>query len=246
MPTGNLESVSLLAPGFLGLNTQDSQVGLSSGYATQADNIVIDRGGRMTSRKGHKLLNSEEAVIPTLGKNYIESIWRHDLIDGRSFYLANGNNRMFKGVEAPSITTGGTTRNFLSELDDITPSGVSIDGSRWQMQTLPEGAGSNAKIWTIATQNKNDALASREARKFFYSYKNLDLIDPFEFEDKNTTYTFFDYKTYKFGKEEGIRIDFFLISPFLKNKIMKVKVLKEYRDMERPSDHCPILMDLNI
>jgi exonuclease III len=37
-----------------------------------------------------------------------------------------------------------------------------------------------------------------------------------------------------------------LISPFLKNKIMKVKVLKEYRDMERPSDHCPILMDLNI
>ena len=39
MPTGNLESVSLLAPGFLGLNTQDSQVGLSSGYATQADNI---------------------------------------------------------------------------------------------------------------------------------------------------------------------------------------------------------------
>ena len=49
---------------------------------------------------------------------------------------------------------------------------------------------------------KNDALASREARKFFYSYKNLDLIDPFEFEDKNTTYTFFDYKTYKFGKNE--------------------------------------------
>ena len=155
MPTGNLESVSLLAPGFLGLNTQDSQVGLSSGYATQADNITIDKGGRMTSRKGHKLLNSEEEEIATLGNNYIESIWRHDLIDGRSFYLANGNNRMFKGVEAPSIGT----RNFLSELDDITPSGVDIQGSRWQMQTLPEGAGSNAKIWTIATQSKNPALA---------------------------------------------------------------------------------------
>ena len=46
----------------------------------------------------------------------------------------------------------------------------------------------------------------------FYSYKNLDLVDPFEFEDKNSTYTFFDYKTYKFGKNEGIRIDFFLLS----------------------------------
>ena len=93
---------------------------------------------------------------------------------------------------------------------------------------------------------KNDALASREARKFFYSYKNLDLIDPFEFEDKNTTYTFFDYKTYKFGKNEGIRIDFFLLSPVLFKNITNRKVLKEYRDMERPSDHCPILIELNI
>ena len=63
---------------------------------------------------------------------------------------------------------------------------------------------------------------------------------------KKQSYTFYDYKTYKFGKEEGIRIDFFLLSPFLKSKIMKLKVLKEYRDMDRPSDHCPILIDLNI
>jgi exonuclease III len=27
---------------------------------------------------------------------------------------------------------------------------------------------------------------------------------------------------------------------------MKAKVLKEYREMERPSDHCPIMMQLNI
>jgi len=158
MPTGNLESVSLLAPGFLGLNTQDSQVGLSSGYATQADNIVIDRGGRMTSRKGHKLLN---LIHDNLEDNYIDSIWRHDLIDGRTFYLANGNNRMFTGVEAGvrGFNSKLDTRNFLSQLEDITPAGVDIQGSRWQMQTLPEGAGSNAKIWTIATQNKNPALA---------------------------------------------------------------------------------------
>jgi hypothetical protein len=158
MPTGNLESVSLLAPGFLGLNTQDSQVGLASGYATQADNIVIDKGGRMTSRKGHTLLNES---VASLGDNYIESIWRHDLIDGRTFYLANGNNKMYKGEEAGvrSFNSRANTRNFLSALVDITPANVAIDGSRWQMQTLPEGAGSNATIWTIATQKDNPALA---------------------------------------------------------------------------------------
>lgn len=158
MPTGNLESVSLLAPGFLGLNTQDSQVGLASGYATQADNIVIDKGGRMTSRKGHTLLNES---VASLGDNYIESIWRHDLIDGRTFYLANGNNKMYKGEEAGvrSFNSRANTRNFLSALVDITPANVAIDGSRWQMQTLPEGSGSNATIWTIATQKDNPALA---------------------------------------------------------------------------------------
>ena len=93
---------------------------------------------------------------------------------------------------------------------------------------------------------KKDALAQPESRKEFYKYLNLDLLYVFENQPKNQSYTFFDYKTYKFGKEEGIRIDFFLTSPFLKSKVMKVKVLKEYREMERPSDHCPIMMQLNI
>jgi len=93
---------------------------------------------------------------------------------------------------------------------------------------------------------KKDALAQPESRKEFFKLRNLDLLDIFENENKKTSYTFFDYKTYKFGKEEGIRIDFFLVTPFLKNKIMNKKVLKEYREMERPSDHCPILIELNI
>lgn len=93
---------------------------------------------------------------------------------------------------------------------------------------------------------KKDALAQPESRKEFYKYLNLDLIDIFENQPKKQSYTFFDYKTYKFGKEEGIRIDFFLLTPFLKSKMMNSKVLKEYREMERPSDHCPVMIQLNI
>ena len=150
MPTGNLESVSLLAPGFMGLNTQDSQVSMSSGFATRADNVVINKGGRLTSRDGHKLLN---AFNEELGEeNYIESIWRHDEADGRRFYLANGNNKMFVGKE--ELVLRGSFRNIV----DITPEGVNITGNRWQMQTLPEGSGSDANIYTIATQKSNPAL----------------------------------------------------------------------------------------
>ena len=145
MPTGPLQSVSLLAPGFMGLNTQDTRVGLSSGYATRANNLIIDKGGRLASREGHKVLNEPNA---DLGENYIESIWRHDILDGRSFYLCAGNNKLFEGKD-----------NALLELTDITPAGLTIDGNRWQMQSLPEGAGSNARIYTIATQKDNPALA---------------------------------------------------------------------------------------
>ncbi len=93
---------------------------------------------------------------------------------------------------------------------------------------------------------RKDALAQPQSRKEFYKYLNLDLIDVFELQPKSESYTFFDYKTYKFGKQEGIRIDFFLISPFLYSKVMKVNVLKKYREMERPSDHCPISLILDI
>ena len=93
---------------------------------------------------------------------------------------------------------------------------------------------------------KKDALAQPDTRKKFNKLLNLDLLDVFKNETKKSSYTFFDYKTYKFGKKEGIRIDFFLISPFLKSKVMNIRVLKEYREKERPSDHCPILMELNI
>ena len=93
---------------------------------------------------------------------------------------------------------------------------------------------------------KNDALAQPQSRKEFNKLINLDLIDVFKTIPKKQSYTFFDYKTYKFGKDEGIRIDFFLLSPFIKSKMLKLKVLKKYRDLERPSDHCPIMIDLNI
>lgn len=43
---------SIAAPGFYGLNTQDSEVTLESGFARSAENCIIDDGGRLGSRKG--------------------------------------------------------------------------------------------------------------------------------------------------------------------------------------------------
>jgi hypothetical protein len=52
-----LKSASIAAPGFFGLNSQDSGVTLASGFATKADNCVIDKFGRIGSRKGWTKVN---------------------------------------------------------------------------------------------------------------------------------------------------------------------------------------------
>ena len=61
---GPLKTTSITAPGFMGLNTQDSGVTLESGYATIANNCIIDKYGRLGARKGWSLLtNSTNAVV---------------------------------------------------------------------------------------------------------------------------------------------------------------------------------------
>jgi hypothetical protein len=45
-------SLTIAAPGFLGLNTEASQSDLPDGYAQVADNCVIDKRGRIAARKG--------------------------------------------------------------------------------------------------------------------------------------------------------------------------------------------------
>lgn len=48
----SLIPVSLAAPGFWGLNTQDSPTGLDQRFCLEASNCVIDQSGRIAARKG--------------------------------------------------------------------------------------------------------------------------------------------------------------------------------------------------
>jgi hypothetical protein len=47
-----LQPVSITAPGFFGLNNQDSGIDMNPAFALQAYNAVIDRYGRIGARKG--------------------------------------------------------------------------------------------------------------------------------------------------------------------------------------------------
>jgi len=106
---------SIAAPGFKGINTQDSSVTLESGFATVANNCVIDKFGRIGARKGWLAKNSTSS---DLGSNPIQAIGELIGNDGTSYTICAGNNKLFKlssgtltvltyggGGTAPTITT---------------------------------------------------------------------------------------------------------------------------------------------
>ena len=110
-----LQTASISAPGFYGLNTQDSPLDLAAGFALVATNCVIDQYGRIGSRKGWSRVNSSSGA---LGANNVGVI--HELVqsDGTLTILFAGNNKLFKldGSNAVSELTygGGGTAPTIS------------------------------------------------------------------------------------------------------------------------------------
>ena len=98
---------TITAPGFYGLNTQDSSLDLSSGFALIANNCVIDQYGRVGARKGWTKVNSSENA--DLSTNNITSMGELITTDATSYTILAGNNKLFKlsGTSLVTLTYGG-------------------------------------------------------------------------------------------------------------------------------------------
>ena len=90
-----LQPLSVAAPAFFGLNTQDSPVGMSANFAKQADNCVIDKQGRIAARQGHTQVSTSTG---SLGSNPIEAIHEHVAYDGTKTVYSAGNNLLYTGT----------------------------------------------------------------------------------------------------------------------------------------------------
>ena len=88
---------------------------------------------------------------------------------------------------------------------------------------------------------ENDALFRLEIRKKFREIINLGFFDTFRYiyPDKEG-YTFWDYMSGAWQKNNGMRIDHFLVSSSLIDSIKDIKINKYPRGREKPSDHTPI------
>jgi len=92
---------------------------------------------------------------------------------------------------------------------------------------------------------ENDALFRLEIRKKLRELINLGFHDAYRFihPDKEG-YTFWDYTSGAWQKNNGMRIDHFLVSSSLIDAVKDVKINKFPRGRQKPSDHTPIEIEL--
>ena len=89
-----LQSTNLIAPGFKGVNTEDSPIAQDQSFADVADNCVIDKRGRIASRKGVAMLTTN---VGDLTANHLTNVHHFYNDAGANIVVSTGNNKIFTG-----------------------------------------------------------------------------------------------------------------------------------------------------
>jgi hypothetical protein len=110
-----LQNLSIAAPAFKGLNTQDSPLMSDPSFAAVADNCVIDQYGRIGARKGFDVITTDNTP---LGSTEITSMGYFEDSSGNEEIFSAANNKIFSGT---------------TTLTDITPAAYTITANDWKM-----------------------------------------------------------------------------------------------------------------
>ena len=93
----------------------------------------------------------------------------------------------------------------------------------------------------------SDALFLPQTREKFRALANLGLTDAIRAtSDATDLYTFWDYQAGSWQKNDGIRIDHLMLSPQATDRLTGAGIDKHVRSWDKPSDHVPVWIDLDI
>ncbi|CAG0985964.1 Exodeoxyribonuclease III [Methylophilaceae bacterium] len=93
---------------------------------------------------------------------------------------------------------------------------------------------------------EGQVLVSEPERKAFRELVALGLHDSFRlFEQEEGSFSWWDYRMAGFRRNLGLRIDHILVSTPLKDACKACWIDKAPRKLERPSDHTPVVLELD-
>ena len=94
---------------------------------------------------------------------------------------------------------------------------------------------------------RDDALFRPESRAAWRRLVNLGLTDAFRARTQGPGhYSFWDYQAGAWNRNNGIRIDHFLLSPACADRLRDCQIDRDVRGRDKPSDHVPIWVELDI
>ena len=114
-----LQNITVQAPGFAGINSQDSPLSLDQSFAATASNCIIDEYGRIGARKGYTEVSTDSSTATLLGSSRgIEAVHESLDVSGDKVVLSAGNLKIFSGD---------------TQLTDITPTGYTPTANNWKI-----------------------------------------------------------------------------------------------------------------
>jgi exodeoxyribonuclease-3 len=153
-------------------------------------------------------------------------------------------------VYAPNGNPVGSDRFAykLAWLDRLTQQMI-----RWKQDDLPTLIGGDFNVIPEdidchkPSSWAHDALFQREPRNRYRAMLDIGYTDAFRSLHVGEVghFTFWDYFRQAFENNRGIRIDHFLLSPTLADRLECCEIDREPRGKEKPSDHTPIIVTLS-
>lgn len=92
----------------------------------------------------------------------------------------------------------------------------------------------DAKAWW------GDALFRPESLEKFRILTNMGMTDALRATTSEPSYTFWDFQGGAWRRNAGIRIDHLMLSPHAADRLEGVRVHKDVRGQDKPSDHVPV------
>ncbi len=117
---------------------------------------------------------------------------------------------------------------------------ISLMAGDYNIIPQPEDA-HNIEDW------QGDALYHPESLAAYRRVQNLGFTDALRaLNPAPLTYTFWDFQAGAWNRNNGIRIDHFLLSPQAADRLKACEIDRHMRGREKPSDHVPIWVELDI
>ena len=181
-------------------------------------------------------------------KRFIQSTFKfgNEDITIMNGYFPQGENINHEIKFPKKIKFYNDLKDHIIDLKKTTSNLIVMGDFNVSPEDIDIGIGeNNAKRWL----REGKTSFQPQEREMWNSIKDLGFIDSWRelFPNESSIYSWFDYRSRMFDQnpKRGLRIDHILLSDNLKKSINNVGIDYDARSMEKPSDHCPVWLELN-